>query len=54
MVTKEIEFQPISNDEDGEVKQRQFFIISSRRHNLPSKVRLCNNQTARDVYMSMQ
>ena len=38
---------------DGEVKQRQFF-LSSRRHNLPSKVRLCNNQTARDVYMSMQ
>ena len=29
---------------DGEVKQRQHF-LSSRRHNLPSKVRLFNNQT---------
>ena len=28
--------------------------LSSRRHNLPSKVRLCNNQTARNVYMSTQ
>ena len=38
---------------DGEVKQRQHF-LSSSRHNLPSKVRLCNNQTARNFYMSIQ
>ena len=38
---------------DGEVKQRQH-LLSSRRHNLPSKVRLCNNQTARNVSMSTQ
>ena len=24
--------------------------LSSRRHNLPSKVKLCNNQTVRNVY----
>ena len=28
--------------------------LSSRRHNLPSKVKLCNNQTVRNVYMWMQ
>ena len=37
---------------DGEVILRQHF--SSRRHNLPSKVRLRNNQTAWNVYMWMQ
>ena len=36
------------------VKLNKCSFLSSRRHNLPSKVRLCNNQTARDVYMSMQ
>ena len=28
--------------------------LSSRRHNLPSKVKLCYNQTERNVYMWMQ
>ena len=28
--------------------------LSSRRHNLPSKVKLRNNQTERNVYMWMQ
>ena len=28
--------------------------LSSRRHNLPSKVRLRNDQTVRNVYMWMQ
>ena len=36
------------------VKLNKGSFLSSRRHNLPSNVRLCNNQTARDVYMSMQ
>ena len=33
--------------------KRQNF-LSSRRHNLPSKVRLRNDQTPRNVYMWMQ
>ena len=35
---------------------RDFFegFLSSRRHNLPSKVKLRNNQTGRNVYMWMQ
>ena len=36
---------------DGEIIQRQHF-LSSRRHNLPSKVRLRNDQTPRNVYMA--
>ena len=35
---------------DGEILQRQHF-FSSRRHNLPSKVRLRNDQTPWNVYM---
>ena len=35
---------------DGEIKQRQHF-LSSRRHNLPSKVRLRNDQTPRNFYI---
>ena len=38
---------------DGEIIQRQHF-LSSRIHNLPSKVRLRNDQTPRNVYMWMQ
>ena len=38
---------------DGEIIQRQHF-LSSRRHNLPSKVRLRNDQTPWNVYMWMQ
>ena len=33
---------------DGEIIQRQHF-LSSRRHNLPSKLRLRNDQTPRNV-----
>ena len=35
---------------DGKIIQRQHF-LSSRRHNLPSKVRLRNDQTPRNVYI---
>ena len=35
---------------DGEIIQRQHS-LSSRRHNLPSKVRLRNDQTPRNVYI---
>ena len=38
----------------GIVKFYKGSILSSRRHNLPSKVRLRNDQTPRNVYMCMQ
>ncbi len=38
----------------GMVKLYKAAFLSLRRHNLPSKVRLRNNQTARNVYMWMQ
>ena len=47
------EYEPCMMARDGEIIQRQHF-LSSRRHNLPSKVRLRNDQTPRNVYMWMQ
>ena len=38
----------------GMAKLYKGSILSSWRHNLPSKVRLCNDQTPRNVYMWMQ
>ena len=40
--------------QDMVVKLNKGIFLSSQRHNLPSKVRICNNQTARNVYMTMQ
>ena len=44
--------QPIRNG--FRLMRTHIAFLSTRLHNLPSKVRLCNNQTARNVYMSMQ